>query len=101
MGMINVVDHVNRCYSNADGEIIQQQIRSHFLIGNKVIVSFKGIDSASSSFVNSAFIELLDDYSFDFIRSNLGFADSSKQINEMIKRRFDFEVNHRKNLMNV
>ncbi len=30
MGIINVLDHVERCYSNDDGQIIQDLIRHSF-----------------------------------------------------------------------
>ena len=99
--VIKIKDHIERCYSNADGlviyNIIEDYIRSNF----PLTVSFQGIDSVTSSFVNSAFIELLNHFSFGHVKSYLRFVDSTSQINEMIKRRFDYEVNERKNLMLV
>lgn len=101
MGLIRVLDHVNHCYSNDDGQVIQSVLRESFDKGEAVVLSFSGVDSASSSFLNTAFIELLNDYSFNFIKSKLSFADTTRTINESIKRRFQFEVNERKNLVNV
>ncbi|MFK0524731.1 STAS-like domain-containing protein [Paenibacillus illinoisensis] len=101
MVIITIQDHTNQCYTNHDGEMIYDQIVTQFERGQKVKVSFKGIDSVSSSFVNSAFINLLEKYGFDKIKSDLGFIDSSKAINEAIKRRFSFEVNERKKLVSV
>ena len=46
-----------------------------------------------SPFVNAAFISLLENYSYDFIRTHLTIADATKQIADMIKRRFAFELN--------
>ncbi|MFB6473038.1 STAS-like domain-containing protein [Paenibacillus glucanolyticus] len=97
--LLKIKDHVNQCYSNADGDIIRREIISGFNRGDKIIVSFKELDSASSSFINTAFIELLDQYDFDFIKQNLGFADASRTINETIKRRFAFEVSNKKKLI--
>jgi hypothetical protein len=99
--VIKVLDHVERCYSNADGEVIFALIQPIISKGEQVTVSFAGVDSLPSSFVNSAFIPLLEHYSFDIIRRSLRFVDSTKQINEMIKKRFDFEVNQRRNLQIV
>lgn len=96
--VIKVLDHVERCYSNADGEVIFALIQPSFSQGDQVTISFAGVDSVPSSFVNSAFIPLLEKHSFDFIRNNLRFINSTKQINEMIKKRFDFEVNDRHKL---
>lgn len=101
MGIINVLDHVERCYSNDDGQIIQDLIRHSFKQNEKVVVSFKGVTALNSSFVNTAFIELLNDYEFSFIKVHLGFSNSTAQINKMIKSRFNFEVNERKNLVTV
>lgn len=100
--VIKVKDHIQQCYSNADGDIIFKKIME--AMGREVEVveiSFKGIDSASTSFVNSALINVLDHYDFDAIKRRIRFTNSSKQINDMIKKRFSFEVNGRKNLINV
>ncbi len=97
--LLRIVDHVNQCYSNADGEVIKRILIQNLDIGERVIVSFEDIDSASSSFINSAFIELLEHYNFDYIKSHLGFANTTRTLNENIKRRFTFEVNNRKNLV--
>ncbi|MED2005353.1 DUF4325 domain-containing protein [Brevibacillus laterosporus] len=64
-------------------------------------MSFSGVDGVPSSFVNSAFIQLLEDFTFEEIRQNLRFINSTKQINQMIKSRFEFEVNERKKLISV
>ncbi|BBI32664.1 STAS-like domain-containing protein [Cohnella abietis] len=99
--LIKIIDHVSQCYSNADGEIIQILLRERLRSGLKTSLSFAGIDGASSSFINSALIELLDEFSFDFIKSHLSFTDTTKTINETIKKRFSFEVNERKKLISV
>jgi hypothetical protein len=65
------------------------------IAGEDVTVSFEGFDSVTSSFVNSAFIALLDSLDFDQVRARLQFADSKRQINEMIRSRFAFEVSER------
>jgi len=96
MVLINVLDHVEKCYSNDDGKIIYALIKEKFIKNQKVTISFSGITSLNSSFVNSAFIELLEDYSFDYVRSNLNFINSTRQINSILKDRFTFEANRKK-----
>lgn len=78
--------------NNASGEILFMHIKNHFDNQESVVVSFQGISELSSSFVNSAFIDLLIDFDFDYIRKNLKFINSTKQINSLIKERFAFEV---------
>jgi len=92
---INVLDYVNRCYTHKDGEVIADIITSCLKRGGCVAISFGGVYAVPSSFVNSAFISLLDDFTFADIRERVTFVDSTKQINDLIKTRFDFEVNKR------
>ncbi|EAC8350548.1 STAS-like domain-containing protein, partial [Listeria monocytogenes] len=79
-------------FSNADGDVVRVEIKKALSTGTKVEVSFNGFTSVNSSFINSALIKLLNDYSFEFIKSNLTFIDTTKQINHMISSRFKFEV---------
>jgi hypothetical protein len=97
--VIKVYNHVGRCYSNEEGKIIQEILKRHLLNGETVTVSFENIDGVTSSFVNTAFIELLNIFEFDFIKKSVRIINSTKQINEMIKDRFSFEVNRRKKLV--
>ncbi len=90
--VIKVSDFTEKCYTNHDGEIIFKKIKSLMDQNETANVSFRDIDAVTSSFVNSAFIELLEYYSFDYIKSHLTFSDTTKHINELIKKRFKFEV---------
>jgi len=98
--VVNVLDHVQRCFTNQDGEVIRGIILDAFSNDEKITISFKDIDGVNSSFINSALIELLDKYEFDFIKNNLVFVNTTKQINEMIRSRFSFEVNKKKSIIN-
>lgn len=89
--VIRALDHVRQCYSNADGQVIFKLILDPIKRGEQVTVSFDGVDALPSSFVNSAFISLLDQFPFDHIKETLRFAGTTRQINEMIRDRFAFE----------
>lgn len=89
---IRIKDLIDQVYSNDDGTVIYNELKKQLANDNKVTVSFDEIGALNSSFVNSAFIELLNDYDFQFIKKNIRFADTTKQINEMIKSRFAFEI---------
>ena len=58
-------------------------------------VSFEGVSYVSTSFVNSAlaFINLLENFTFNTIKAKLSFIKSTIQINKLIKERFAFETN--------
>ncbi|MNY30357.1 hypothetical protein D3C86_1644630 [compost metagenome] len=60
------------------------------LAGEKVVVDFSGITSVPSAFVNSAFIRLLEHVTFRQVRDTLSFVQSTRQINQLIRSRFDF-----------
>ena len=63
------------------------------LDGNEVIIlSFEGITTATSSFVNVSFVRLLDIMSLDDVKCRVRVVKSSRQINEMIKNRLEKEA---------
>lgn len=92
MGLIRVLDHVERCYNANDGQIIHDVIEQQLHHSDSVTLSFDGVDSVPSSFVNVALISFLDKYEFDEIKRKLRFVKTSSQINEMIRSRFTFEA---------
>ncbi|MCT1181731.1 DUF4325 domain-containing protein [Lactococcus lactis] len=79
--------------NNVSGQVLFNSIKNHLDEQESVLVSFEGISELSSSFVNSAFIELLTFYDFNYIRDNVKFTHSTRQINDLIKSRFNFEIN--------
>jgi len=93
MVTIEITKVIDRHLTNDDGDVIFNKIMENFEEDNHVTVSFKGISGINSSFVNSAFIQLLDEYDFKYIKENLSFIDSNRQINNLIKNRFSFEAN--------
>jgi len=93
--VIRALDLVRQCYTQADGEKVFKELLPRLQRGERVSLSFEGVETVPSSFVNTSLIHLLDKVSFETIKQNLRFVDTTRQINEMIKRRFDFEVNQR------
>ena len=90
--MIKVTDIVNSVSFNQDGDVIFNMIKEALLNCEQVIVSFEGIYALNTSFVNSAFIELLGEFSFEDIKENVMFVNSTKQINSIIAKRFKDEL---------
>jgi|GEM_PF-557086 len=111
MVTIRILDYVNQAYNNDDGQVIHDILLQHMKQGggsmsfqythsdpqpNEITLSFQGIDSVPSSFVNSALIQLLESFSFDKIKSTIRFSSTNQQINEMIRSRFLFEVERKR-----
>lgn len=91
MKTIIVRDILKSTALNADGEVLLDHIRSSFDKGEKVAVSFEGIAALNTSFVNSAFADLLGYYSFSFIKEHLIIKHSTKGINRLIGNRMKEE----------
>jgi len=90
--VISVRHIVAGCDTNDEGAQIYSAIASNLRVGGSAIVSFAGIQNATSSFVNSAFVELLNDMSLDDIKKQVRIVDASRQIREIIKRRLTAEA---------
>lgn len=93
--VVRALDHVPRCYSPSDGAIIADILRHAFSEGQKVVLSFDGVTDVPSSFVNAAFVSLLDEYPFETLKSQLTIIDATKQIADMIRRCLAIGVRNR------
>lgn len=90
--VICIRDFVDYAHTNQEGDIILNQIAPSIYNGEVVVVSFKGISSVTSSFLNSAFIPLLDRVPFSELKNRMKFIDSNRTINDSILRRFRIEL---------
>lgn len=94
--VITIIDNTRHCFSNADGDIIFSLIYPKISKKEKITVSFKGIEGVSSSFINSAFVPLLEESDFKTIKKLLCITNSTKQINDMIKKCFHIKLDAKK-----
>ena len=90
--VIRALDYVPHCYTWDTGDVLAKIIRVAFARNDDITISFAGVTDIPSSFANGAFISLLDTYSYDYIRAHLTITDCTRQISDMIKRRFSFEA---------
>ncbi len=90
--VILISDHVSGCNTNQEGDVIYDMIAPKIINGHTVTLSFKGITSVSTSFLNTAIAPLLENVSFDQIKKFLKVVDSTKFINSMIVKRLNDEV---------
>lgn len=84
--VIKALDHVDRCYSTADGAVIARVLRAAFARNGRATLSFAGVVDVPSSFVNSSIVALMDGHSSDWLRSRLSIVDATPQIADMIRR---------------
>lgn len=90
MVTIQVKAHIPYCDTNEQGEKIFDLINRAFAGGQDVTLSFEGIEDTTTSFINSAFVQLLDRYSLQVIKSRLRIVRSTRQINSLIRDRMNF-----------
>jgi len=91
--VIRILDHVKHATDYADGDVIYRLVRKAFEQERKVTLSFDGILSTPSAFINAALVQLIEHYSLERIRADLTIIKSTRQINAVIKRRFTFISN--------
>jgi len=90
--VIRVLDLVPACDTNDQGDVIRRALIGALSdVNGPVSVSFSEVSSVTSSFVNSAFVELLEAMTLDEIKARVHFVHSNRQINEMIRTRLTRE----------
>ena len=78
--------------SVTQGSAISSALCSALATHDVVAVSFRGIGSASSSFVSAAIIPALRSMSFDDFKRRVRIIDASWQITDVVKRRVHLEL---------
>jgi STAS-like domain of unknown function (DUF4325) len=89
MVTIQIRDLVAGANTADDGDVVFPHLRSAMAYGAPFIVSFIGVQTATSSFVNAGFVPLLKHFSFSDIKRRMRVTDSTRQINRMIKTRLE------------
>jgi hypothetical protein len=92
---VNVLNLVPDCYSWRNGDIVRRYLHEELAAGRSVTLSFEGVKDVPSSFVNAAFVPLIDHFGLPYLKSHLFVVRSNRQINDMIKHRLEFEASHK------
>ncbi|HMO30409.1 STAS-like domain-containing protein [Enterovirga sp.] len=90
--VIRIADLVGAADTGDQGAIVYRRISMGLRRGGPIVISFSGITTATSSFVNAGFVELLRDHPFSEIKDRLRVIDSTHQINDMIRTRLNGEA---------
>ena len=87
---IIVASLVKYCDTADQGDIVFHAITRGLTSSATITISFSGCLTATSSFVNVAFVQLLDQMAFDEIKNRIKIENCTQQIGEMIKKRLQF-----------
>jgi hypothetical protein len=93
--VIRILDVVPGADTSDQGDVVFALISRAFSQSGAATVSFNGLKTATSSFVDAAFVPLLKSYSFADIELHLQVVDPTWEINDIIKLRLELE-NQRK-----
>ena len=89
--VIHIRDLVSGANTADQGAAVFPHLDSAFDGSSTVVVSFDGITTATSSFVNAAIVPLLKTKTLAEIKRRMRVKDSTRQINEMIRARLERE----------
>jgi hypothetical protein len=85
--VMRIIDLVRACYTSSDGDVVREALLFHIRGNRSVVVSFAGIDTVTSSFVNSALVPLLDTMPLEEFKRRLRFVEVTHQIGDLIRSR--------------
>lgn len=83
---------VDKCDTNAQGATVQAAIRASIINKDVVTLDFSGIPNVTTSFVNTAFVEIIDDFNFDVFKKYVSIVNVSRQISDLIRSRMIAEA---------
>jgi len=87
--VIRIKDLVPGANTSEQGACVFDVLKNALDNSSSIVVSFDGVQTATSSFVSSAFVALLDHFSYADIKARMRVIDSTRQINDMIKTRLE------------
>jgi hypothetical protein len=90
--VINVKTLAGAADTSEQGDALFRVLAPVLTRGDAAVVSFEGIEVATTSFVNVAFVELLSVVSLPQIKAQVKVVRSSKQINDLIRARLTSEA---------
>jgi uncharacterized protein DUF4325 len=90
--VIRILDFVRGADTSDQGALVLARLQAALAGDTEVIVSFDGINTATSSFVNAGIVPLLQHFPLSDLKARLRVVDSTRQINDMIKMRMEREA---------
>jgi|RhiMetdeSRZDD1v2_1073273.scaffolds.fasta_scaffold65596_7 uncharacterized protein DUF4325 len=89
MVAISILDIVGGADTSAQGDLVHAKLTEGLRSSGEILISFDGVKTATSSFVNTSFVKLLEEWSLDELKRRLRVIHSTRQINDMIKSRLE------------
>ena len=87
--VIRILNIVSGANTSEQGARVCGELEKALSAKGTIEVSFDRVQTATSSFVHAAFVELLNRFSFSDLKAQLRITNSTRQINDMIKTRLE------------
>ena len=85
--VMSVKNLVSGCDTNDQGNTVYRYVAMCLREKKSVSLDFSGVSNVTSSFVNSSFVQLVDDFGYDNVRALLVLKSVNSQIGNMLKDR--------------
>ena len=85
--VILIQNIVDGCDTNAQGARVRTIIDEHLRDGSSIALDFSGIFNVTSSFVNTAFVDFIDEHGFDQFKKTVSLKNVNRQISSMVTSR--------------
>lgn len=79
-------------YSSIDGYSLYCILKPYFINGERLMISMQDFSAMSSSFFNSSFGELIEEFGIDKFRENIKFVNLTNSQAKLISRYLEFRV---------
>jgi len=86
---IQVTDIVQATTTNADAMPLYLLLKKEMTDDTCIVLSFRDATPLSSSFLNTAIGNLVDDFGLDYVKAHLKIVQCSKSVFDALKRYFD------------
>ena len=83
--ILNIKDICVSTYTNSDGMALKIAVSNLLNTHESVILSFHGIDTVSTSFMNSFFGELVSEYGLDVFKNRIKVTNYTNTLLNVIK----------------
>jgi hypothetical protein len=87
--VIRILDIASGADTSVQGDLAYAKLKIALRTSDEITVSFEGVKTATSSFVNTSFVRLLEDWTLDELKRRMRVISSTRQINDMIKSRLE------------
>jgi hypothetical protein len=82
--LINILEITPSTITNSDAVGLKVAMKNAILNGDAIVLSFHGITTLTTSFLNSSIGEIIDEFGFDALKGRLSLIDYTPAIGKAV-----------------